>query len=253
MLMKTTLLLPIVSVRTLVALAAAVCGVASLAAAEVVGSDHVISETRSVSGFHGVELRGGGDVVVTQGDSEGLVIDAEDNILPLIESTVGGDGILHLGMKPHAGGVTFKKPVIFKLAVKTLDKVVIAGSGNFRTASLSSDHLRIELPGSGNVAVDRLKTETVTAEINGSGDVKLGGEARSQKVTIDGSGDYEAQDLKTDTTTLEINGSGDGQVWAEGTLAVEINGSGDVGYRGGAKLNKSVHGSGEVHPLEKKG
>ena len=250
--MKTTLLFSMSSARTLLTLASAVCGVASLAAAEVVGSGHVVSETRAVSGFHGVDLQSSGDVVVTQGDTEGLVIDAEDNLLPLIESTVGADGILHLGMKPHTGSVTFHKPVIFKLAVKTLDKMVLAGSGDLRAASLSSDHLRIELPGSGGVTVDHLKAETVTAAIDGSGDIKLAGEAHGQKITIDGSGDYAAKDFQTDGTTLEINGSGNGQVWANGSLSVEINGSGDVGYRGDAKVNKSIHGSGEVHALDKK-
>ena len=249
--MKTTPFLPASSARTLLVLASAVCGFASLAAAEVIGSGHVVSETRAVSGFHGVELASSGDVVVTQGDTEGLVIDAEDNLLPLIESTVGADGILRLGMKPHTGGVTSHQPVVFKLAVKTLDKLVLAGSGGIRAAALSSDHLRIELPGSGNVAVDQLKAATVAADIAGSGHIKLAGEAHGQKITIDGSGDYEAKDFKTDSTSLQIDGSGKAWVWAEGALAVEINGHGDVRYRGEAKLSKSIHGSGEVHPLDK--
>ena len=235
----------------MLALVSAVCGVAGLASAEVIGSGHVVSETRAVSGFHGVVLEGSGDVVVTQGDTEGLVIDAEDNILPLIESTVGADSILHLGMKPHAGSVSTHKPVLYKLAVKTLDKMAVAGSGGIRAASLSSGHLQIDLPGSGGVAVDHLKAESVKAEIEGSGDVKLVGEAQSQKITIEGSGDYVAKDFKTDNTSLEIDGSGNAQVWADGSLAVAINGSGDVGYRGEAKLKKSVSGSGEVHPLDK--
>ena len=233
-------------------LASAVCGVAGLASAEVIGSGHVVSETRAVSGFHGVVLEGSGDVAVTQGDTEGLVIDAEDNILPLLESTVGADGILHLGMKPHAGSVTTHKQVFYKLAVKTLDKMVVAGSGDIHAASLASGHLQLDLPGSGGVAVDHLKAETVKAEIEGSGNVKLAGEAQSQKITIDGSGDYAARDFKTDSTSLAIDGSGNAQVWADGSLTVEINGSGDVAYRGEAKLKKSVNGSGEVHPLDKK-
>ena len=251
MLMKNTLSFPTSPARTTLALwCAALCGVAGLASAEVVGSGHVVSETRAVRGFHGVELQSGGEVVVTQGDTEGLVIDAEDNLLPLIESTVGADGILRLGMKPHAGSVTFHQPVRFKLAVKTLDKMVVAGSGGIRTAALSSGQLQIDLPGSGGVAVDHLKAGSVKASIEGSGNVRLAGEARSQTVTIDGSGDYAAKDLKTDRTSLVIDGSGDGQVWADGSLTVEINGVGNVGYRGEAKLKQSINGAGAVHPLD---
>ena len=252
MLMKNTLSFSTSSVRTTLALWCALCGVAGLASAEVIGSGHVVSETRAVSGFHGVELQSSGDVVVTQGDTEGLVIDAEDNLLPLIESTVGADGILRLGLKPHAGSVKFHQPVRFKLAVRTLDKMVVAGSGGIRAAALASDQLQIDLPGSGGVAVDHLKAGTVKASIEGSGNVKLAGEARSQQITIDGSGDYAAKDFRTERTSLQIDGSGNGQVWADGSLTVEINGSGDVGYRGEAKLKQSINGSGEVHPLDRK-
>lgn len=240
--------------RAALVLAAALLATASLAAADadVIGSGHVVSETRAVSGFHGVELKGSGTVIVTQGDTEGLVIDAEDNLLPLLESTVDPDGILHLGFKKHAGSVEFKKPLTFKLAVKTLEKVVIAGSGDLRAGSLSAEGFDIALPGSGNVVVDHLKTGTVHTEINGSGDVKLAGEAHSQRVNINGSGDYKARALKTGDATVAINGSGDGEVWADESLSVAINGSGEVGYAGHPAIQKNVHGSGEVHPLDGK-
>ena len=235
------------------ALAAICFGLTNVAAADTItGSGHVVSETRAVSGFHGVKLTGSGDVIVTQGDTEGLVVEAEDNILPLVETTVKGDGVLHLGMKDHVGNVRTNKTVIYRLAVKTLDKMVIEGSGSIRAASLSADRLRIELPGSGEVAVDKLTAGAVAAEIDGSGNVILSGEARSQTVQIDGSGDYKAKDFKTDTATVEIDGSGDARVWANETLKVEINGSGEVGYAGHPTLTKNVNGSGGVHRLDAK-
>ena len=249
--MKPALRFPSTSSWATLTLSALLCGISSLAAAEVIGSGNVVSETRTVSGFHGVELQSSGDVAVTQGDTEGLVIEAEDNVLPLLVSTVDANGILHLGVKPRSGSVRFNKPVIYKLAVKTLDIMKIAGSGDIHSPSLSGGHLRIELPGSGNVTVDRLKAETVAAEIEGSGNIRLAGEAHSQKITIGGSGDYRAKDFKTDDTSLQIDGSGNGSVWADGSLKVEINGSGDVGYRGNAKPNQHVNGSGEVHPLDR--
>ena len=249
--MKLILPLPSISAWATLALSSLVCCVSSLAAAEVIGSGNVVSETRAVSGFHGVDLESSGDVAVTQGDTEGLVIEAEDNILPLLESTVDGDGILHLGVKPHSGGIRFSKPVKYKLAVKTLDKLKIAGSGDIHAPSLSGGRFQIKLPGSGNITVDHLQAETVAADIEGSGNIQLAGEARSQKITIDGSGDYKAKDFKTEDTSLQIDGSGSGTVWADGSLKVQINGSGEVGYRGNAKPSKQINGSGDVHPLDR--
>ena len=237
-------------IRLLFVLAAAAsCLTGAARAADVVGSGHVIRETRNVSGFHGVELSSSGDVIVTQGDTEGLVIEAEDNILPLIESKVEGDGILHLGFKNHAGSVETHKGVIYRLAVKTLDKMVVEGSGSIRAESLTADHLSTALPGSGEVTVNHLKTETATTSIEGSGKVKLAGEAHRQSVSIDGSGEYQGTKLRTEDASVEINGSGAGEVWASGSLSVTINGSGEVGYHGSPTVKKSINGSGEVRAL----
>ena len=54
----------------------------------VVGSGKVVSETREVSGFTSVSVSGSGQAQITVGDSDSLVIEAEDNILPLIETSV---------------------------------------------------------------------------------------------------------------------------------------------------------------------
>ncbi len=235
------------------ALAAACIGLANPAVADTtIGSGHVVSETRPVSGFHGIRLTGSGDVIVTQGDTEGLVVEAEDNILPLVETTVKSDGILHLGMKDHAGSVETHKGVVYRLAVKGLDKMVLEGSGSIRAASFSADRLRMELPGSGEIALDHFKAGETAAQIDGSGKIKLSGVGRNQTVQIDGSGDYKAKDFRTDTAEVKINGSGDARVQANETLKVKINGSGEVGYAGHPKLTQSVNGSGEVQALDAK-
>ncbi len=252
--MKTVLFLfkPSAQTSLILAMATATLCLTSLAVAGTVGSGNVVSETRSVSGFRGFDLTGSGDVIVTQGDTEGLVIEAEDNILPLLDSTVDKEGILHLGIKEHVGSVSFKKGVVFKLAAKTLDRMELEGSGSIRVGSLSTGSLEVELPGSGSVTVDHLKADKVKTTIEGSGNVKLAGEAHGQKITFDGSGGYEAGDFKTDDTSLQINGSASAKVWAETSLAVEINGSGDIGYKGNPKLKQSINGSGKVHPLGEK-
>lgn len=67
--------------------------------ARVVGSGKPASETRAVSGFHGVELAATGTLDITQGDKEELVAEADDNLLPLIETTVKSDGTLLIAFK----------------------------------------------------------------------------------------------------------------------------------------------------------
>ena len=62
------------------------------------GTGDITSETREVSGFSAVNLAGIGNVVVDYGEQESLRIEAEDNLLPYLESKVEGD-TLTLGVR----------------------------------------------------------------------------------------------------------------------------------------------------------
>lgn len=231
---------------SLVSFFAVFASVAGLSA-KTVGSGNVISETRNVSGFHGLVLANSGDVVVTQGDTESLVVEAEDNILPLVETTVT-DGVLKLGFKANEE-VHYTKRLLFKISVKTLDNLMLAGSGNVDAKALKADKFKVMLAGSGNVNVGDLETDALTVDIAGSGGVKLAGKAAKQAVRVMGSGDYEAGALKTGAATVKVVGSGDCELTASETLDITMSGSGDVSYHGNPTVTKHVSGSGDVTAL----
>lgn len=238
------------SIWAAITLATAACCLPCAAHAEtVVGSGHVISEKRDVSHFTAVNLHGSGDVIITQGDTEGLVIEAEDNLLPLIESTVGDDGTLHLGFRRERQlSIESKKDVVYKLAVKDVERLTVEGSGSIHAESLNSVGMfLIKLPGSGDISVDHFKAPAVNATVDGSGTVKLGGETKSESVEINGSGTCETKNLRTDEAEIGINGSGEANVYVNTSLKVAINGSGEVSYRGHPNVTKAIHGSGEVN------
>ena len=237
-------------------LAAGACALP--ASARIVGSGHLATEARNVSGFHAVELASDGDLIITQGNTEGLTVEAEDNILPLIVTEVDGKGVLHLGYKNQQHGESIKttKKATFKLSAKLLDALVLEGSGNInadRLAVPDNGKFAAALPGSGKITVGKLTAGSVKASVEGSGDIKLGGEANEQAVQIDGSGKYLAADLKTHAATVQIDGSGDVEISASDDLKVEVNGSGDVGYHGNPKVQKSINGSGSVKALGEPG
>ena len=195
---------------------------------KIVGSGNVVTETRSVSGFHSVELASSGEVIITQGDAEGVVVEAEDNLLPIIETRVTEGGTLRLGLKTHEE-LHYTKRLLVK--------------------ALTSDKFKVTLAGSGNVNVGDLKADTVTVEIAGSGDVKLAGKATKQTVKVVGSGDYQAGALQTGAATVSVTGSGDCELAASDTLDISINGSGDVSYHGNPTVTKHVSGSGDIEAL----
>ena len=233
--------------------AAILAGCFALAAgceARVVGSGKRASDTRAVSGFHGVELTADGTLDIIPGDKEELVVEADDNILSLIETTVRADGTLVLTYKRNES-IEERVPPHFKLSAKTLDKIMLTGSGKVHVeGKLAAEHMDVALPGSGDIVFDQLEAGALVASLQGSGTIRVAaGNAGSEKVKVEGSGDYEAGDFKTDAAKVSIPGSGSCQVWAEKTLDVSIDGSGTVIHRGGAQVRQRVNGSGTVRAL----
>ena len=223
--------------------------VAGCSGRRLVGSGHVITETRPISGVGVVSLEGVGDLTIVQGEPESLLIEAEDNILPLIQTKTDG-GTLEISEK---GTVVPTKPLRFTLTVSHFSKVVSAGAGNIHAARFSSPGLLdLRVEGAGAVNFTQLECASVKVVLAGAGDVKLDGHTRSQDVEISGAAKYAAGDLRTQFTKLTINGAGEAKIWAMSELDVNVNGAGSVDYYGDPKIKKEINGIGSLRSLGEK-
>lgn len=210
----------------------------------VVGSDKLVHQLRLVSGVRSIALEGPIDVVIRQGQSEKLTVHTDDNIAPLIQTSVQ-DGVLHIGLQP---GVSFRTrhPIGVSAELERLDGIKVLGSGDITCPQLHAEVFEITVAGSGNVRVDALEAKALAVLIQGSGDVHLSGRVPSQGYVIEGSGDVDADELSGRELAVRIVGSGDAKVWATEKLAVDLTGSGNVVYRGSPVLTRNVGGSGTV-------
>jgi hypothetical protein len=188
------------------------------------GSGVVASESRDVSGFSQVRVEGSGDVVIDQTGTESVSVEAEDNILPLLETRVS-NGVLHLGTKANVN-IHPTKPLRFHVTVKNLTGVGISGSGSARASALDTDKL--------------------TADISGSGSATLAGRADDVVLRVSGSGSYDASKLQSRNVRVDISGSGDAVVNASDHLDANISGSGSVHYTGKPQVTQHVSGSGSI-------
>jgi hypothetical protein len=211
----------------------------------VKGSGTVVKERRDVSGFDGIALAGSGAVIVTQGDEESLVIEAEDNLIPLIETKVE-DGILEIGTKDDNVTLAPTEPMVFHVGIKLFNSVSLAGSGRLESDGVKTGHLQVDLAGSGKVEISNLDAERVTVDIGGSGKAVLAGTTGSQTVNIAGSGSHDTPGLESRSATVNISGSGKAVVWAKDDLDVNLTGSGKVEYFGEPTLRQAILGSGKV-------
>lgn len=219
-----------------------------LSACQVVrGSGDVQTETRSVSGFDRVSLSGQGELILTQGEQESLEIEAEDNILAVIETTVRGD-TLHIDIRDRTV-IRPTEPIRFYLTMPEIAGFELSGSGALTADVIDADRLDLQVSGSGEISIDSLSAASLTVDISGSGDAEIAGQVTNQTIGISGSGLYRAADLQSETVDVEVNGSGEATVWVDQALTIEVNGSGTANYYGTATVTQNINGSGTVNDL----
>lgn len=214
---------------------------------KVTGSGNVKAETRTVGGFSGIALSVPGKAEIIQSGSEGITIETDDNILPLIE-TIVEEGKLKIRFKERNMSVS-TKTLRMTINVKSIESLAVAGSGDLHAAKLQAGKLKTSIAGAGDVYITTLDADTLTLSIAGSGNFAAGGKANAVEGKIAGSGDIRIENLAANNVKLSIAGSGDAKVWAKETLTVSVAGSGDVAYYGDAKVKQSVAGSGTIKRL----
>jgi len=213
-------------------------------------SDTVVSETREVSGFTAVEMRGIGKVILTQGETESLAVRGSDNVVPLVRSSVRG-GVLVLELEPNVNvtGMDAANVLTFTVGVKDLAAVTVSGLGDVEMNGLTASRLTLTMSGAGKVAFTGLAVEDLHIGVNGMGDVTLSGEAATAAIDISGAGNVKAADCKIQTARITISGAGNATLWVTEKLTGDISGAGNVEYYGNPQAETDASGLGVFKSL----
>lgn len=214
----------------------------------VQGSGLVKRQARQVAHFTGIAFELPGKLEVRSGDSEAVTVEADDNLLPLVE-TVVENGTLKI--RPAKRDMNLRSRNL-KVVVnaRQVERLALGGSGSIDADSLRGARLNVDIGGSGDVNVRNLDSQSVAVTLGGSGDFKAGGgTARQLSVSIGGSGTVDMGRVQSDNVSINVAGSGEATVWARHELNMTIAGSGDVNYYGDPRVSKSVVGSGDARRI----
>jgi hypothetical protein len=188
------------------------------------GSGTSATETRDVANFSSISLHGVGKLNIKQTGKESLTITAEDNLLPLIETTVA-DGKLIIGPKKGVS-ISPTKPIEFVVEVKDLQGLEMSGAGELEMKDLQTKRLKIDL--------------------SGVGQINLSGKVEELVLDMSGAGSFQGTDLKTKKANLNCSGVGSAVVNVSNSLDVTVSGAGSVEYLGSPEVKTSISGVGSV-------
>ncbi|UYQ94274.1 DUF2807 domain-containing protein [Chitinophaga horti] len=211
---------------------------------KVNGNGNVKKENRSHDSFSGIATSGNYKVYIKQGNSYSVQIEAEDNLLPYIETKVEGNS-LGIGTK-RGFNIHPTKQINVYITLKELKELAASGKGGFYSeGQLRSNKLEVAFSGSLETDLD-VETGSLEISNSGSGKMKFRGKADKTEIAISGSCAVEAEGLSTNNTEIAISGSGDVRIRAEKKLDVAISGAGNVTYTGNAAVSQHVSGRGTI-------
>jgi hypothetical protein len=210
----------------------------------VIGSGDVRTEELSVAPFTELELVGSATVIVERGERQRVEVEAQPNILDILETRTSGDRLI-LG-ETTGVGYTPSEPVTFRVTVPRLEEVEVSGSGEVSLPDARADRMVVRVSGSGTISLSGA-VDDLRVAIDGSGSVTASGSAKELRVDVSGSGSFEGVELSVEDADVRVSGSGSAAVKASGRLEADVSGSGSIAYVGEpAELETSIEGSGSI-------
>ncbi len=227
-------------------------GVSIFGGSAVRGSGNVVTQTRAVQGFTGVRITYPGSVVIRQGASESLTIQAEDNIAAAIQTQVVNDVLVIGNSRQPAISFNPTRPVRITITVKDLKELDFDTAGDVTVQGLKTDSLTVVLDGAGSTTLNNLDLGSLSANLSGVGSVRANGTVNALTVRVDGVGSFDAAGLHSRTATADLSGMGSANLWVEKALTADVSGVGSVNYFGNPQVSQTVSGLGNVHSMGSK-
>lgn len=216
------------------------------------GSGPVTTELRSITDFTGVTNTGSFDVYVSEADTFGLEVVAQENLLPFIETYVSG-GMLIIETKNNSCYKS-SSPVEVRVSLPELARLRLSGSGKVFADVAASSEVEITNSGSGWMEIDTVYSEYSVVSNSGSGYIALEASFTDELDLVQSGSGTIAGGICFGTADLGIRHSSSGEVLAtvlDGTLVdVILSGSGKVELAGDAVLAEyTLNSSGRVYAL----
>jgi hypothetical protein len=210
------------------------------------------TQSRSVTGFHEIDLTAPAELIIKQGARESLTVRADRRIMPDLDIAVR-DGRLHLDLDRDRSRYDddCMHDITFEVTVVNLSALDVSGAGTVRIGALSGKRLDLDLGGATNLKIDRLAVGDLRVDVTGAGQVRLAGQASRQVVRISGTGSFRGEGLSGQTASVTISGTGSARVNASKDLDATISGVGQIQYLGNPRIRRSISGMGSLSPINR--
>jgi len=223
------------------------------------GNGDVQSKEVSLSDYQSVETNGAFEIVFVQ-DSVWLIeVEAESNILPLIEVYTTHNKLVIENKENY----TFRLNESIKVTIhhQGIGNFQLNGAGNADIGTMISTAFTCGLSGSGDLTgniqattIDfnisgtgsinsHLTCDEVESSISGTGSLKFDGQATSAIFTVSGTGNIDAKNLPLETCRTKVSGIANESITVSKTFYVTVSGIAVINYWGSPQIVSNYSGT----------
>ena len=209
-----------------------ITGLITTASAQKTISD-ANAQKRNVSGFHAIEVSGGIDLYLSQGEEAVAVSAAKTEYRDKIITEVK-DGVLKIWFdwKNSSKFEWSNRKMKAYVSFKDIDRLEGSGGSDINVDGLIKvAKLSMEISG-GSDFDGKVETDELKIHASGGSDVDISGKAARLTIDASGGSDFKGYDLASDICNVEASGGSDVHITVNKELSANASGGSDVYYKG---------------------
>ena len=211
----------------------------------IYGSGHVVSQTRNVGSFNGIDISGAIKVHIRQDANSTVKVETDDNLLEYVDVyTDGNTLVIHpkQGYNPKPS-----RDLIVYISAPSFKNIEVSGASELagENAISGNSELVINASGASKITLE-LSGGKIVSDISGASTLNLKGQVSDLDAEASGASDMNCYDLVVDNAKLDLSGASSADITANKSLTAEASGASHIRYKGTASVNQSTSGAGSV-------
>lgn len=214
------------------------CGIDILK--QVKGNGYVKSEQRNLPPFNGIKNSMGIEVLIENGNSHEITVEADENLHEIITTEVE-DGILIIKSDQMISRASSKKITIYNNQLNYIKAT--SGSEIKSNCIIKNEEITIEAT-SGAFINTRIDATSVETKSTSGAEIKITGTTTNHASSATSGSNIDAYKLISENTLVRASSGAEIDIFASKKLEAKASSGGDIDYKGSPKKMDSKTSSG---------
>lgn len=210
------------------------------------GNGNVVTEERTTSSFDKVKGSAGIDVYLTEGTENKIVVEADENLLELIETAIV-NGKLTIRTTKNIGRSKAKKVHVTYVNLVSIE--ASSGADVIGNSVIKSKNLTLDSSSGADLEVEIFSKE-LYAETSSGADITVSGKASTLNARASSGSDLDAKKLEVINCNAKASSGADITINVKESLDAKASSGGDIRYYGSPTLiNEKKGHSGSIRKM----